>query len=112
MEYSDTDREDDPHALPDLEVFELTAREVAASSMYEDEHFEFMRRREFRLATMNSRARDAMLDAMVAELGIKGGFFYWYCMPGCLPDSDAIGPFDTYAEALAAARDDATDGLS
>ena len=33
-----------------------------------------------------------------------GGFFYWFCYPGCLPDSDAIGPFSKYEEALAAAR--------
>lgn len=33
------------------------------------------------------------------------GWYYWYCLPGCLPDSDAIGPFDTEAEALEDARD-------
>lgn len=29
------------------------------------------------------------------------GWYYWYCFPGCLPDSDPIGPFATEAEALA-----------
>lgn len=37
-----------------------------------------------------------------SELG--AGFFWWACMPGCLPDGDASGPFDTslaaYADAL------------
>ncbi len=23
------------------------------------------------------------------------GWYYWYCMPGCLPDSDPMGPFET-----------------
>jgi hypothetical protein len=32
------------------------------------------------------------------------GWFYWYCFPGCLPDSEPIGPFDTEADALADAR--------
>jgi len=26
-------------------------------------------------------------------------WYYWSCFPGCLPDSDPIGPFDTSAEA-------------
>jgi len=31
--YSDPSRASDPHALPDVEVFELTAHEVAASAI-------------------------------------------------------------------------------
>jgi hypothetical protein len=23
------------------------------------------------------------------------GYYYWYCLPGCLPDSEPIGPFET-----------------
>jgi hypothetical protein len=34
------------------------------------------------------------------------GWYYWYCFPGCLPDSDPIGPFETEAEAKAAAQED------
>jgi hypothetical protein len=37
----------------------------------------------------------------------KWGWFYWYCMPGCLPDSEPIGVFTTEAEALEHARQDA-----
>jgi hypothetical protein len=103
--YSNPERESDPHALPDLEVFELTAAEVAERD--EDMVFEYMRRHEFRLASMNSRTREQMIDAMIAENGIQGGYFYWYCFPGCMPDSDAIGPYTTHAEAVRAAQDDA-----
>ena len=102
--YSDPSRESDPHALPDVEVFQLTAAEVAESSMYEEEHYEYLKRHEFRLATMNSRDRQAMLDCMIEELGIRGGWFYWYCFPGCLPDSELMGPFDSYESALADAQ--------
>lgn len=35
---------------------------------------------------------------------ISGGFYYWYCQVGCLPDSEPIGPFETEAEAVADAR--------
>lgn len=108
QEYSDPEREDDPTALPDLEVFQLTAEEVAASSAYEDEHFEYGKR--FPLANMNSRDREQMLAAMIDELGITGGWYYWYCFPGCMPDSDPIGPFESYKAAKAAAQEDAAEG--
>lgn len=32
------------------------------------------------------------------------GWYWWLCFPGCLPDSDPIGPFDTQAEAIADAQ--------
>lgn len=37
----------------------------------------------------------------------EAGWYYWTCLPGCTPDSDPYGPFDTEAEALKAARDSA-----
>lgn len=35
------------------------------------------------------------------------GWYYWYCFPGCLPDSDPVGPFNSYDEALADAQESA-----
>jgi hypothetical protein len=32
------------------------------------------------------------------------GYYWQSCFPGCLPDSDPIGPFETEAEALADAQ--------
>jgi hypothetical protein len=32
------------------------------------------------------------------------GWYWWACFPGCLPNSDPIGPFKTEAEALEDAR--------
>jgi hypothetical protein len=37
----------------------------------------------------------------------KIGFWYWTCLPGCLPDSDVSGPYDTAMAALT----DATEGF-
>lgn len=102
-EYSDPTRETDAHALPDIEVFELTAHEVAA--MDEDTIYEFSKRSEFRLYSMNSRDRERMLDAIVQENGIEGGWFWQACFPGCLPDGEPFGPFKTRKEALADARE-------
>jgi hypothetical protein len=65
--YSDPTRADDPHALPNVEVFHMSR----------------------------------------ADLWWYGprGWYWWSCFPGCLPDSDPMGPFDTEAEALADAQD-------
>ncbi len=32
----------------------------------------------------------------------ESGWFYWYCYPGCLPEGDPIGPFETELEAYEA----------
>lgn len=34
------------------------------------------------------------------ETETLAGLFYWNCQPGCLPDSEAFGPFKTEAEAI------------
>ena len=36
---------------------------------------------------------------------LPAGWYYWSCFPGCLPDGDPIGPFDTEEEALADVQD-------
>lgn len=104
---SNPERESDAYALPDCETFQLTASEVAETM--EEEIWEFSKRHEFRLCHMNSRVRENMLDAMVEELGITGGWFYHYCSPGCMPESTPMGPYASREEAIAAARDEAAD---
>ena len=103
--YSDPRRAHDPHALPDIEIFELTAHEVAAQD--EDLVWEYSKRHEFRLCHMNGRVREAMLDAMIAEQEIEGGWYWWACFPGCMPDGPATGPFPTAALAREDAQRDA-----
>jgi hypothetical protein len=34
------------------------------------------------------------------------GWYWWPCFPGCLPDSDPMGPYATEAEAINAAQED------
>ena len=75
-EYSDPSREALDHALPDVEVFQHP--------------------QDYQLG--------AVEDPHGTEHVIFG--FYWAAgFPGCLWDSDPVGPFDTYAEALADARE-------
>lgn len=101
--YSDPEREHDKWALPDIETFQLTAHEVAEGM--EDEIYEAMKLPEYRLASMNSRVREKLLDYIVAEHGVEGGWFFWFCFPGCLPESTPFGPYASQADALAAARE-------
>lgn len=42
-----------------------------------------------------------------SEEGLTGGWFYWHCFPGCMPEGSPMGPYPTYAAALQAARDEA-----
>jgi len=36
---------------------------------------------------------------------LTAGWYYWSCFPGCLPDSDPHGPFDSEDAALEDARE-------
>ena len=101
--YSDSSRESDPHALPDIEVFELTAAEIV--EMDEDMLYEYASLHEYRLAFMSSRVREQMIDSIIAQQGITGGWYWQACFPGCLPDSDPVGPFATRADALKDAQE-------
>lgn len=73
--YSDPTRESDPHALPDIEVFWA----------YDGQWIE--------------------LDDFADPVPSLPGWYWWSCFPGCLPDSEPVGPFATEAEALADARE-------
>ncbi len=73
--YSEPTREQDPHALPDVEVFYVDHTQAARDTT------------------------EPMHDPM------RAGWYWWSCFPGCLPDGDPIGPFGSEAEALADAQE-------
>lgn len=77
--YSDEARQSETYALPDCEVFYYDGER------YSDD--------------------DCWVDCDGEPL--PAGFYYWYCFPGCMPDSDPIGPFDTEEAAIEDARDNA-----
>ncbi len=39
----------------------------------------------------------------------EAGWYFWFCFPGCMPDSDPSGPYKTEAEAIKAAREQVSD---
>lgn len=73
--YSNPKRASDPYSLPDVEVFEVTGQQ-------EYERY--------------ARNEDDILEA---------GWYWRSCFPGCLPDSDPFGPFETRDLALTDAQD-------
>lgn len=82
MHYSDPTRASDPHALPDVETFRAMICTDCGEPANTGEH---------------------SLDCEAPHYAER--FFWQSCFPGCLPDSDPIGPFATEAEALADARE-------
>ena len=102
MYYANETDETSTHTLPSVWITHFTALEIAETM--EDDIHAFSKRPAFRLASMNGRVRDAMLEAIVDELEVSGGFMWCVCLPGCLPDSDWSGPFATETDALADAR--------
>lgn len=103
MHYANETDARDPYTLPIILIQQFTAHEIAETM--EDELYEFSKRHEFRLSSMNRRVSEKMLDAMVEELEIDGGYMWCVCFQGCLPDSSWYGPFRSHAEALQDARD-------
>ncbi len=75
--YSDPSRENDPHSLPNIEVFYDDADEA------------------------HGHARNYDGDGNP----VQAGWYWWACFPGCLPDGDPTGPFETEKEALDDAQD-------
>lgn len=104
--YSDPSREKEKWSLPDCEAFTMTAEECAETM--EDEIYELMKRKEFRLALINSRVREKMMETLIEENAIKGGWFYQHCFPGCLPEGDPVGPFATRDDAVKACQEEAS----
>lgn len=96
--YSDQTQEDNPTALPDVEVFEA-------------EHDAC------RLCEQTIIFAESEVVAECGECGMqsfrtkqtKRGWFYWFGFPGCLPDSEPGGPYDSEQAALDAARDSVAD---
>ena len=87
--YSDPTREEDPYALPNVEVFYMDAED-------------------FSDADADSWMAERLTAEEYSPTACKDleGWYYWLCFPGCLPDSEPYGPYATEEDALAAAQED------
>jgi hypothetical protein len=118
--YSDPTRADDPHALPNVEVFHVSIREFVDAVEADDgtwmqemaidrspQEWVVGRPSPFTnsIALAATRYRRGLLQRHYIDCSDLGGWYWWACFPGCMPDSDPIGPFETEAEALADAQE-------
>jgi hypothetical protein len=76
--YSDVTREQEPHALPDVEIFHMHERDATCAGTSE-----------------------------CVEWYQGPGYYYAFGFPGCLWDGDPYGPYASQEDALHAAREDA-----
>lgn len=80
--YLDTERAGDPHYLPSIETFYIdigSLPEDCPACIEDSEDIEHVRD--------------------------HAGWYWWSCLPGCMPDGEAKGPFESEADALADARE-------
>jgi hypothetical protein len=99
--YLNPDDADNPYRLPNIEVFAANYGECEnCRKLYIGAVLQKGQR-------VSCTERECREDEHTIALS-KVGWFYWYCVPGCLPDGEAEGPFDTEELALADARRDAS----
>ena len=107
--YSNPNRETDTWSLPNIEVWQERITIVRSGCG----DFEVPRESEWARGFCPSCDRATCVLSLdtfePSESGIEHterlAWFYWFCFPGCLPDSEPCGPFATEAEALADARE-------
>jgi len=96
--YLDASREGDPDALADVEVFESPCLECKENGCHTEP--DFRGRPGWRFPTGCPECGCQLSVRTPVQL-----YWYAYGSPGCLWESDPIGPFDTEVEALKAARE-------
>lgn len=90
MFYTDKEEEDSTYSLPDAETF-------------------YMGKSDFHPDTsdtgswMEEYGKRAMEEDNTVEYLV--GWYFWYCQPGCLPDSEPYGPFKSEEAAMQEAHD-------
>lgn len=73
--------EKDPYRLPNVEVFWVDEGE-----WFWDEN--------------GNRTDDRSDEEGIPYSSCDKGYYYWFCFPGCMPDSNPYGPFETEEEAI------------
>lgn len=51
-----------------------------------------------------SDSEGAMMDIVTGEC-LEKGWYFWFCLPGCLPDSEPYGSFVSEEQAIHACRE-------
>ena len=100
--YSDPKRADDKWSLPDVEVFWQDGSDIFPCGYFGT--CEECHAKDVELA--DGFGSEQPLCVPCAKEAYGPGFYWWYCFPGCMPDGDAHGPFESEEAALADMRAD------
>ena len=83
-----------PQALPDIEVVHWPEAVVIDGELFES----------FHCPDAHNYIEAEMSKEFDVTIEPNGGWYYWHCLPGCMPVSDPIGPFTTADDAVEDAR--------
>ncbi len=87
--YLDETREREQYALPNVWVFHVEKAEWYVCEQ------------------CGERCEESVCDHCEAEAEpVNEGYMYAFCFPGCMPDSEPMGPYPTEEQALKACRDE------
>lgn len=100
-QYTNPKRESETYGLPDVEIWEDTIFDITCSCGVYGVH------EGYATATDETYCPSCERVADKVENTTRTGWFYWFCLPGCLPDSTAFGPFETEDAAMEDARENA-----
>jgi len=98
--YTDKTRESEPHALPNAEVFkgyEHECQACQASFPLFPDYYGILYPKQAECpecAAISSSGTGARC------IDTKVKWYWWPCFPGCMPDSDPMGPFDSEQAAI------------
>ena len=98
--YFDPSRENDEHALPDGETFRGYRHECRECDTERPLFPDY-----YGVLHPNSEECENCGAKGLHCIDTKVAWYYWTCFPGCLPDGEPIGPFETEADALEDARE-------
>ena len=105
--YSNPAREHISTALPDVEVFYVSAKDFLHAK---DGTWMFEEMSNAGATQAEDTDYPAIIGPELRRIASElAGWYHWPCFPGCLPDGEPTGPYATEAEAIEAAQADYLD---
>ena len=98
--YSRPSRESDPYSLPDIEVWQEQVATIECSRCGTFEIPESHIEEGIYCPSCESAGAE-----VVETDPPRFAWWFWFCLPGCMPDGGVQGPFETEEEALDEARE-------
>jgi hypothetical protein len=94
--YSNPDDANNPHRLPDVEYWHGRIVVLHCADCGDSETVEYVR-----VESADNETCPTCGKTCPSEVTTRKGWAWWTCSPGCMPDSEPSGPFDTEAACIA-----------